>query len=491
MIGVAIELYFSEHFRASSKLLEDYGAFDISLASDLPLFVDPFLLFNSKKQEYRDLHDGMIRYLVFLRDRAAPSLDPGLIKSWYMFQEVKQNWLGFTVLGNSGSGLGVDFARALHSSLGSILKVFGSESITQGTHLEKLALIKPGIGRDNISDFTTNLIKGYLLEYTQEFARAHLPADQRGTFTVVRAVFNYDTETWEPRRYELPALRGDYVLLTPADILTKDDTWISRTDLVRQFVSIPNAIEDEQLRAQVNNYLLKRLSDNPTKKDYSDLAASAIIQFPEIIDYYIRKKEDTGEQAVGLSARRRQEVFEVLVQMVQKVVEDIRANTSLYLTPVNSYDEALTRANGFKQYVENQDGYRLINTPGRERPLATEKEVQLFFGLIFFGSEFDVNREVNNGRGPVDFKISNGAVDKSLIEVKLASNKHLKRNLKNQVEVYENANGTRTSVKMIVCYTEADIAKVDAVLKELDLRSEKSIVVIDARADNKPSGSKA
>ncbi len=488
---MVIELYFSQHFGVSPKVLEDYGAFDVSLASDLPLFIDPFLLFNSKKQEYRDLHDGMIRYLLFLRDRATPDLDPGLIKSWYMFQEVKQNWLGFTVLGNSGTGLGKDFARALHSSLGSILKGFSEESITKGAHLEKLALIKEGVGRDNISDFTTNLIKGYLLEYTQAFAQKHLSADQRGTFSVTRASFNYETETWESRQYELPTLRGDYVLLTPADMLTKDDTWISRSDLVREFSSIPDAIEDEQLRAQVNNYLFKKLSDSPTKKEYSDLAAAAILQFPELIDYYIRQKENTGEQAVGLSARRRQEVFEILVQMVQKVVEDIRVNTSLYLTPVTSYDEARARANCFKQYVENQDGYRLLNKPGQKRPLATEKEVQLFFGLIFFGSEFDVNREVNNGRGPVDFKVSRGAIDKSLIEIKLASNSQLKRNLQNQVEVYEKANGTRTSVKMIVCYTDADVAKVDAVLKELDLRSEKSIVVIDARADNKPSGSKA
>lgn len=488
---MVIELYFSQHFGVSPKVLEHYGAFDVSLASDLPLFVDPFLLFNSKKQEYRDLHDGMIRYLLFLRDRATPDLDLGLIRSWYMFQEVKQNWLGFTVLGNSGTGLGKEFARALHSSLGSILKGFGEESITKGAHLEKLALIKEGVGRDNISDFTTNLIKGYLLEYTQAFAQKHLSADQRGTFSVTRAAFNYETETWESRQYELPALRGDYVLLTPADMLTKDDTWISRSDLVREFSSIPDAIEDDELRAQVNNYLFKKLSDSPTKKEYSDLAAVAILQFPELIDYYIRQKENTGEQAVGLSAQRRQEVFEILVQMVQKVVEDIRTNTSLYLTPVTSYDEALTRANGFKKYVENQDGYRLLNKPGQERPLATEKEVQLFFGLIFFGSEFDVNREVNNGRGPVDFKVSKGAVDKSLIEIKLASNSQLKRNLQNQVEVYEKANGTRSSVKMIVCYTEADVAKVDSVLKELDLRGEKSIVVIDARADNKPSGSKA
>lgn len=488
---MAIELYFSQYFGVSPDELEAYGAFDISLVSDLPLFVDPFLLFNSEKHEYRDLHDKIIRYLVFLRDHATPDLDPGLIKSWYMFQEVKQNWLGFTVLGNSGSGLGKDFARALHDSLGSILKGFGAESITKGAHLEKLALIKEGVGRDSISDFTTNLIKGYLLEYTQAFAQTHLSPDQRSSFSVPRAVFNYETETWESRQYDLPELRNDYVLLTPADMLTKDDTWISRSDLVRQFIKIPDAIEDGQLRAQVNNYLLKKLSDNPTKKEYSDLAAAAISQFPEVVDYYIREKEDAGDQAVGLSAQRRQEVFEVLVRTVQHVVEDIRIKTALYETPVTSYDEALARANGFKQYVENQDGYRLLNKPGKERPLAGETDVQLFFGVIFFGSEFDVNREVNNGRGPVDFKVSKGAVDKSLIEIKLASNKQLKRNLENQIEVYQKANGTRTTVKMIICYTDADVTKTNAVLKDLGLLGEKSIVVIDARADNKPSGSKA
>jgi hypothetical protein len=31
-----------------------------------------------------------------------------------------------------------------------------------------------------------------------------------------------------------------------------------------------------------------------------------------------------------------------------------------------------------------------------------------------------VNREVNNGRGPVDFKVSEGAADTSLVHFKLA-----------------------------------------------------------------------
>lgn len=486
-----IELYFTQHFGIAPVALERYGAFDISLASDLPLFVDPFLLFNSEKPEYQTLHDGIIKYLTFLRDRADRPLTPGLINAWYKFSEVKQNWLGFTLLGNAGSGLGADFARALHSSLGSILKSFGTETITKGTHLEKLALIKDGVGRDNISDFTTNLIKAYLLEYTQTFAQQHLEGHQRAKYAVPRAEFNYATETWATRTYELPTFRNDFVLLTPADILTRDDTWISRSDMLRQFPRLPEAVPDDQLRAQMNNYFGSMLSERPTRDELSRAAHLTLRRYPELIDYYIREKENTGDQAIGLSAKRREETKAFLVEMVKAVVADLAERTDFYLTPQTSYAEALFRAKAFKKYIEDQDGYKLINRPGHERAFSNEKDIQLYFGLAFVGSEYDVNREVNNGRGPVDFKVSKGTFDKSLIEVKLASNSHLKRNIEKQVEIYEKANGTRTAVKMIVGYTAEELSKVDRILDELKLSNEESIVIIDARADNKPSGSKA
>ncbi len=78
-----------------------------------------------------------------------------------------------------------------------------------------------------------------------------------------------------------------------------------------------------------------------------------------------------------------------------------------------------------------------------------------------------------------------------MIEFKLGSNKQLKRNLEKQVAIYEAANGTRSSVKAIVCYTANQIRRVAKILKELNLQSEESVVVIDARNDNKPSASKA
>ena len=41
-----IQVYFSDFFRVDREVIEAYGAVDISLINDLPLFVDPFLLFN-------------------------------------------------------------------------------------------------------------------------------------------------------------------------------------------------------------------------------------------------------------------------------------------------------------------------------------------------------------------------------------------------------------------------------------------------------------
>ncbi|WP_203791605.1 hypothetical protein [Paractinoplanes rishiriensis] len=102
-------------------------------------------------------------------------------------------------------------------------------------------------------------------------------------------------------------------------------------------------------------------------------------------------------------------------------------------------------------------------------------------------SRFDVNREPNNGRGPVDFKISSGALDKSLIEFKLAKSTSLMLNLENQVEIYEKANKTHQSMKVIIAYTDADLAKTTTVLAKLDLTGNPAVVVIDARTE--PSAS--
>lgn len=95
------------------------------------------------------------------------------------------------------------------------------------------------------------------------------------------------------------------------------------------------------------------------------------------------------------------------------------------------------------------------------------------------------------GRGPADFKISLGSKDKAIVEFKLAKNSQLKKNLKHQTGIYEKASDALCSVKVIIYFSEAELKRVMAILEELGLVFDKDIVLIDARSDNKPSGSKA
>ncbi len=461
----------------------------MSLIADLPLFIDPFLLFNSRKRRYQQLHHEVIRYLRFLRDKATGAgAAAGLLREWYAFPEIRQNWLGFSRQGNRGSGLGREFASALHANLRSVFDDFGKEKVTRGSHVEKLCLISDRVGRDKISDFITNLIHGYLLEYTQTFAQRFLQAGQTRRLTVDRVRFSYDTESWERHPFVLPYHGGDYVLLTPIDLLTRDDTWINRRDLVESFELLPSAISNDALREQVSNYFRKMLPKEPRAKDLHDAALETIRRFPELIDYYIRYKEDHGDEAEGLSRREVAAARKLFVEHASELIRNL-ASTPFYRLAGDTFDEAMQRVQFLKDVIENKGGHRIFYAAGQ--PIEREEDVHVLFKLTWWGTRSDVSSEVNDGRGPADFKISRGASDKTIVEFKLASNGQLKRNLKNQTDIYRKASNAKRAIKVIFYFSETELGTVLRILRELDIQGDPSVVLIDARADNKPSGSKA
>lgn len=55
-------VYFSKIFDIDESALEEYGTLNISMLNNLPLFVDPFLLYASNKMEYQDLHREILHY---------------------------------------------------------------------------------------------------------------------------------------------------------------------------------------------------------------------------------------------------------------------------------------------------------------------------------------------------------------------------------------------------------------------------------------------
>lgn len=483
-----MKAYFSDWFEIEPELLDAYGAFNVSLINDLPLFIDPFLLFTSENSRYRELHDDIIKYLKFLRDQSvAANVNLGLLKAWYMFPEVKQLWLGFSVTGNGGSGLGIDFAKALHKNLHVIFTNFGDEQITKGSHLEKVCLIRDGVGRDNISDFTANLIKEFLLEYTQTFAKQHIAAVNRRAVSVPNVRFDYERHFWCPGTYDLPHILGDYVLLAPRDILTKDDNWINRHDLMERFETIASSSDDDQLRSQVNDYLARVLTRDSSKKQRRQAYDDLLQKYPQLIEWYIKFKEESGENAQEVSATRVTSSERFYIHQFGELISQLESETEFYKRGIDTYAESIDRVSFLKQEIENNGAYKIFYHDGH--PIQRESDLQILYRLTWYATPSDFNSEVNNGRGPVDFKASRGSKDKTLVEFKLAKNKKLSQNLVNQVRIYEDANRTKKSIKVIFFFSSEEKERVIGILRELKLEDDKSIVQIDCRADNKPSAS--
>lgn len=486
----ATPVYFSDVFDVSPETVDGYGAFDIALVNDLPLFVDPFLLFDSESEKYRALHDQIIRYLVFLKDRAfAGELNDVTIQQWLTFGEVKQNWLGFSKTGNGGTGLGPHFAKALARNLSTVFRKFGSETITTSSHIEKLGLLSGGVGRDHLSDFTTNLIKGFLAKYTEDFAAAHLQADQVRIFQVDKVVFDYETRRWKAASFKLPFFRGDFVLLTPKEILTREEAWINQGDMLDQFTQVQVAVADDKLRAQIDAHLMAQINERSTAEDRKRAILNTYEHFEELVDLYIKGKEDDAPEAHVASGRKVRESETQFIANVRALIRDHLAGTEFCSDYPDSLEESRRRVAYLKHVIEANDGYRLFYLDGK--PIKREADLHVMFRLTWFATAYDVNSEVNNGRGPVDYKVSMGKRNASLVEFKLASNTGLEKNLRNQVAIYEKASNTAKSLKVILFFTDAELVKVRRVLRDLNLDRNESIFLIDARANNKPSASKA
>ncbi|MDM0032850.1 hypothetical protein QTI33_12020 [Variovorax sp. J22P271] len=478
------KIYFSDFFGVTPKKIEEYGAFNISLINDLPLFVDPFLLFNSENEEYRVQHDQLIKYMVFLKGKSKQNLPKGLVQAWYYFPEVKQNWLGFSKTGNNGRGLGQEFAVSLKNNLTSIFSDFGEEENSH-TQLGKLTLIKNGVGKDQISDFTCNLIRGFLAKYTQDFAEKNIARSKLKVFNIPKARFNFQTETWASGKFLLPRYGNDFVLLTPIDILTKDEAWISHRGFIEDFSGIVESVSNEQLRVQISRYLADELPIDPTLAEREVAIEKAARRFPFLMDEYVRKKERDGSGARESSAEKVQAAQQIFVNSLYTLTR-LLGGTKFYETKPNSREEGLRRISFLKHVIEKQDGYRLFYVKGK--PVSRESDLQVMFKLTWFASEFSSDAEVNNGRGSADFQVSYGSADKTIIEFKLAKNSQLEKNLLHQSEIYSDAaRATHPPIKAILFFNDRELVKTRSLLSKHGLDNCHDVVLIDARRQDSAS----
>lgn len=458
-----MKIYFSDFFNVDNDIIDKYGAFNPSLLNDLPLFVDPFLLYSNDNAEIKELHYKVISYVGFLKEKSiSDDIDNRKLKDWFFFPEVKQNWFGYSEVENGGSGLGKKFANSLNENLHTIFGNFGSENISIDSHLEKLCLINEGVGRDAISDFTTNLIKDYLLEYTQKFALDNIDKSLLKEFPIKNASFDYDKEIWIDKTYTLPNYNGDFVLLTPKSILTKDNTWINKKDLCANYDGVIDSIPNEELRSRFVNEVLRLIpEDDNTKKSRNKAISETILKYPEYIDYFIKHKVKHGNEAKINSLNKVNQTADLFVKNISYLYDELK-KTEFYDIKLTGSKELRMKISLLKDLIENKSGSKFLYI--NECGITREKEFGIFIKMLFMA----------NG----DFNFNNV---KNIINFKLASNNKLKDALVLKFKNEQYLSDDKKQIMPIICYKDSDFVRVQKLIAEAKLKVDDFLFTIDAR----------
>jgi hypothetical protein len=132
--------------------------------------------------------------------------------------------------------------------------------------LEECELLVDGIGRDKISDLTTNVIRGHLAEYTKA------QCDLLGILvqsTPVGPYYSSEDGDWKNEFLEVPVVRGMPLLLVPKAIVRLDPSY-NHQRYYRQIVL--SYLQAEHLNA--NTGLVKTLKNGKRVVRKKDIAAT-------------------------------------------------------------------------------------------------------------------------------------------------------------------------------------------------------------------------
>ena len=501
-------MFFSEKFNVDRKLIINYGAVDISLVCDLPLFIDPMLIFNSKKTIYKKLHNYLIKYFAFLTKKSEEGVGRDEIKSYFTFSEIKNNWFGYSKKGNGGKGLGGDFAIFLSDNLKFIMD---NNGLTKSHHIEKALLIYDGNGKDKISDLTVNLILDFLATYTQKFALQNIDEKHLDYF-YLNSKFNFKTQSFESIEYKLPFFinskgEKEFVLLTPYDILREEDPAISKSNLKKYYQRVRNGISNEQHRAQLNNYISravreyiamqkkkkkKRLSDAVIEKVERSAFFQALKEkeFAWLYDYFIKIIEENDAEISKQAIEEYLSQIEKFYHKSEELKKCLEANfANSKINKTSAREELKSKLLFLKDTIENKEGYKLLYHKGE--CITSEDNLQRLFRFTIDGTPYDFKFDANNGLGEYDIKTSKGSKDKCIAELKLASNTKLSH-VFHQTKVYENANNCENSFVVIFYFNNSEKQLVEKLIRENEdfKKNKECIILIDCDASNKISASK-
>ena len=217
---------------ALSPLIRGVSQYDVDFVIprkgvDIPLGIDPFLLFKSRNPEYRNLHDIVLN--VF--NAGVQAVRSGTLhdaRELLRFPEVPEIGLGYARASRRGSGVGTYLTELIVDTL------VGSPQLQERgfRHVEEMQLLSVGIGPDRVSDIVANILKRFLIEYTQRQCEIwHLPTR---TGVPLSHIYNHSTGLWEDSHENLPVsdVDGTPFLLVPRR-LVRVLPWINYDDFLQ------------------------------------------------------------------------------------------------------------------------------------------------------------------------------------------------------------------------------------------------------------------
>jgi hypothetical protein len=200
------------------------------LNEDLPLCIDPFLLWKSDQASYRELHSTL---LSFISEVQAQALASRLAPAQMLLSEIREPselGLGYSEGTKRGSAIG----RSLRSAIIQTLHDIPQLRDTGLDHIEILALLVPKIAEDRLSDITASVLKMWLAEFTSQRCKALSIPTHRYRLNG----WDSDKLKWRPFDTELPynPADGSPILFAPLDLLRRLP-WINYPDYYKSTYS--------------------------------------------------------------------------------------------------------------------------------------------------------------------------------------------------------------------------------------------------------------
>lgn len=474
-------MLFSEYYNINCMGDEEW--FDPILHQDTRLFIDPFAVFKSNDELFKDSYSEMMYFfqqafeLIAYSGGKKEHLSYRKAESMLMFPEVNAICLGYSK-NRQGAGTGPEWAKTLTSNISTII----SKGVTHISHFEELGIFCEGIGPDRLSDMTANLLKQRFVTYTQRICNLHgIPMQKK---RLQNAVFDYEFKRWSSAEYLLPVnpyKQNSPVLLLPKAFLN-----------VLPEINSEDFADTIQLSERLRNDLNYEVDKNLDKEKIAKIA----LENYDLVKEYIAKVE-----------QREVKSFDELNKSTLRYIwygisKEVATANRFYFNDViddNTFFEKIQEfVNYYKDFVELRSGYKLLWNDTKTTP-RSEEDVQLLFKGILDehcrANNIDFSREVNQGMGPIDFRFSCGYVNRVLLEAKLARNTRFWNGLKKQLPQYMKVDSCRKGIFLVVVYTDKDLDRINDIHKvrkeTADLYNiDLEVVIVDARVNNKESASK-